>query len=222
MFTNSTKSSYMWDDLRRFTLPILLFSAIWWLLWATTSCLPDNCIRVRGMAATMATSAGTNMLQFLKLIGQLKVRNRNNLLRQKKLKNIYNVWYNSDVLYFYSANQCSLLNVNFSCVFRVCLLCLILSTEGTQDWLGLQECEETWERVRSHVPHGNDVSDHHRCYDQQGQVLCSSFLIHSLELSGAIISCLYQLYHVQMYKAGSSPWHGRVHCGGYHSVRQRQ
>lgn len=46
------------------------------------------------MAATMETSAGTNMLQFLKLIGQLKVRNLNRLLQQRKeidLKNIYNV-----------------------------------------------------------------------------------------------------------------------------------
>lgn len=59
--------------------------------------------------------------------------------------------------------------------------------EGPQDWLGLQECEEAWECVRSHVPHGNDVSDHHRSINEQGQVLRStsdlagsgSCLIHS-------------------------------------------
>lgn len=43
------------------------------------------------MAAAMETSAGTNMLQFLKLIGQLKVRNVKSLLQQRKEINVKNI-----------------------------------------------------------------------------------------------------------------------------------
>lgn len=38
---------------------------------------------------------------------------------------------------------------------------LCFSPEGASDRLGVQEGEETRERIGPHVPHGCDVSDHH-------------------------------------------------------------
>lgn len=79
------KQYKMWEDLRAF-FPTLFFYATYWLLWAITSCFHANYIRVKKkvMAAAMATSAGTSMLQFFKLIGQIKVSYLNNILRQIK------------------------------------------------------------------------------------------------------------------------------------------
>lgn len=48
-----------------------------------------------------------------------------------------------------------------------------LLSEGPTDRLGLQECEEPWECVGPHVPHGHDVSDHHWPHSGQRQVLHS-------------------------------------------------
>lgn len=42
-----------------------------------------------------------------------------------------------------------------------CVLWLMLPAEGPTDWLGVQECEETRECIRPHVPNGHDVPDHH-------------------------------------------------------------
>ena len=46
----------------------------------------------------------------------------------------------------------------------------VFPAEGPADRLGLQEREETRERVGPHVPHGHDVPDHHWPHSGQGQV----------------------------------------------------
>lgn len=85
MFINSTKS-YMCEDLGRL---IFFPSCCFTPLVATLSYyrFPSRQLfpgQRAVMAATMGTSAGTNMLQFLKLIGQLKVRNLNSLCWKRK------------------------------------------------------------------------------------------------------------------------------------------
>ena len=47
---------------------------------------------------------------------------------------------------------------------------LVSPTESPTDRLGVQGGEETRERIRPHVPHGHDVSDHHWPHSGQGQV----------------------------------------------------
>lgn len=41
------------------------------------------------------------------------------------------------------------------------LMSCVFPAEGPADRLGLQEREDTRERVGPHVPHGHDVPDHH-------------------------------------------------------------
>lgn len=65
-------------------------------------------------------------------------------------------------------------------------MCCRLLAEGPTDGLGLQECEEPWECVGPHVPHGYDVSDHHWPYSGQRQVQhCTVFTWRFQHIHGA-------------------------------------